>query len=39
MKVPGLGGWSEDPAWAHFYDWTVEHRRVGGAIWRIGHAE
>lgn len=36
MKVPGLGGWSEDPAWAHFYDWTVEHRRVGGAIWRLG---
>ncbi len=36
MKVPGLGGWSDDPAWAHFYDWTVEHRRVGGAIWRIG---
>jgi SAM-dependent methyltransferase len=36
VKVPGLGGWSEDPAWAHFYDWTVEHRRVGGAIWRLG---
>ncbi len=36
MRVPGLGGWSDDPAWAHFYDWTVEHRRVGGAIWRIG---
>ena len=36
MRVPGLGGWSEDPLWAHFYDWTVEHPRVGGAIWRAG---
>lgn len=36
MKVPGLRGWSEDPAWAHFYDWTVEHPRVGGAIWLAG---
>ncbi len=36
MRIPGLGGWSDDPAWAHFYDWTVEHRRVGGAIWRLG---
>jgi SAM-dependent methyltransferase len=36
MRVPGLGGWSEDPLWAHFYDWTVEHPRVGGAIWLAG---
>jgi SAM-dependent methyltransferase len=36
MKVPGLGGWSEDPLWGSFYDWTVEHPRVGGAIWRLG---
>ncbi len=36
MRVPGFGGWSEDPLWAHFYDWTVEHPRVGGAIWRAG---
>ena len=36
MKLPGLGGWSDDPLWAHFYDWTVEHPRVGSAIWRIG---
>jgi SAM-dependent methyltransferase len=35
-RVPGLGGWSDDPAWAHFYDWTVEHPRVGGALWRAG---
>ena len=36
MRIPGFGGWSEDPLWAHFYDWTVEHPRVGGAIWRAG---
>ncbi|GAA4814677.1 class I SAM-dependent methyltransferase [Nocardioides caeni] len=35
-KVPGLGGWSEDPLWASFYDWTVEHPRAGGVIWRLG---
>jgi SAM-dependent methyltransferase len=35
-RLPGLGGWSEDPAWAHFYDWTVEHPRVGGALWLAG---
>lgn len=36
MRIPGLGGWSDDPLWAHFYDWTVEHPRAGGAIWRVG---
>ncbi|GAC1581928.1 MAG: class I SAM-dependent methyltransferase [Candidatus Dormibacteria bacterium] len=36
LRVPGLGGWSDDPLWGHFYDWTVEHPRVGGAIWRAG---
>src|SRR3954454_22205823 len=36
MKVPGLGGWSEDPLWGSFYDWTVEHRRLGGALWAVG---
>lgn len=35
-RLPGLGGWDEDPLWAHFYDWSVEHRRVGGALWRLG---
>jgi SAM-dependent methyltransferase len=35
-RLPGLGGWSDDPLWAHFYDWTVAHPRVGGAIWRVG---
>jgi SAM-dependent methyltransferase len=36
MRLPGLGGWSEDPLWASFYDWTVEHPHAGGACWRIG---
>ena len=36
LRVPGLGGWSEDPLWASFYDWTVEHPRAGGAIWKAG---
>lgn len=36
VRIPGFGGWSEDPLWAHFYDWTVEHPRAGGLIWRAG---
>jgi SAM-dependent methyltransferase len=36
MRRHALGGWHEDPLWAWFYDWTVEHRRIGGALWRVG---
>jgi SAM-dependent methyltransferase len=36
MRRHALGAWYEDPLWASFYDWTVEHGRVGGALWRIG---
>ena len=40
MRLPGLGsllgGWGEDPLWAAFYDWTVEHPQAGGALWRVG---
>ena len=36
IRLPGLGGWSEDPLWASFYTWTVEHPRAGGAIWLLG---
>ena len=36
LRVPGLGGWSDDPLWASFYDWSVEHPRAGGALWRLG---
>jgi ubiquinone/menaquinone biosynthesis C-methylase UbiE len=35
-RLPGLGGWSDDPLWGSFYDWTVEHRTIGGALWRLG---
>jgi len=35
-RLPGLGGWSDDPLWGAFYDWTVEHPRLGGAIWAAG---
>jgi ubiquinone/menaquinone biosynthesis C-methylase UbiE len=30
-----LGGWHEDPLWATIYDWTVEHPRAGGLLWRV----
>ena len=36
LRIPGLGGWHEDPLWASVYDWTVEHPRVGGPLWRAG---
>ena len=31
-----VGGWSEDPLWGSFYDWTVEHPGAGGPLWRLG---
>ncbi|CAN5216624.1 class I SAM-dependent methyltransferase [soil metagenome] len=33
VRLPGLGGWSDDPLWAGIYDWTVEHPTMGGALW------
>jgi ubiquinone/menaquinone biosynthesis C-methylase UbiE len=39
LRLPrpsAFGSWEQDPAWAHFYDWSVEHRRIGGAVWRLG---
>ncbi|MFB9313097.1 class I SAM-dependent methyltransferase [Nocardioides plantarum] len=36
MRIPGLGGWGDDPLWATVYDWSVEHPRVGGLVWRAG---
>ena len=36
LRIPGLGGWSDDPLWASFYDWSVEHPRAGGVFWRLG---
>ncbi len=36
LRIPGLGGWDQDPLWGAFYDWTVEHPRSGGILWRAG---
>jgi ubiquinone/menaquinone biosynthesis C-methylase UbiE len=36
LRIPGLGGWGEDPLWGAFYDWSVEHPQAGGALWRVG---
>ncbi|RYB93648.1 class I SAM-dependent methyltransferase [Nocardioides oleivorans] len=36
MRLPGLGGWSEDPLWSYVYPWLVEHEHLGGAAWRAG---
>lgn len=36
LRLPGLGGWGDDPLWASFYDWAVEHPRAGGVLWRLG---
>ena len=27
--------WAGDPLWGHVYDWSVEHRRIGGALWAL----
>ncbi|GAB3989867.1 class I SAM-dependent methyltransferase [Nocardioides marmoraquaticus] len=35
-RLPGLGGWEQDPLWASVYDWTVEHPDLGGRLWRLG---
>ena len=36
MRVPGLGGWREDPLWSYVYPWLVEHPEVGRPAWRAG---
>jgi ubiquinone/menaquinone biosynthesis C-methylase UbiE len=36
LRIPGLGGWGEDPLWGRFYDWTVEHPQAGGLLWKTG---
>ena len=36
MRIPGLGGWSEDPLWSYVYPWLVDHDRVGRTAWRAG---
>lgn len=36
MRLPGLGGWREDPLWSYVYPWLVEHPQVGRAAWQAG---
>jgi len=36
VRLPGLGGWSEDPLWSYVYPWLVEHPQVGRPAWRAG---
>ena len=36
MRIPGLGGWREDPLWSYVYPWLVEHPEVGRPAWRLG---
>lgn len=36
LRIPGLGGWGDDPLWASVYDWTVEHPQAGGLLWKAG---
>ncbi|MCW2759937.1 MAG: SAM-dependent methyltransferase [Marmoricola sp.] len=34
LRIPGLGGWGDDPLWGTVYDWTVEHPQPGGVLWK-----
>jgi SAM-dependent methyltransferase len=38
VRLPRIGvrEWSDDPLWGSFYDWTVEHRTLGRALWALG---
>lgn len=36
MRIPGLGGWSEDPLWSYVYPWLVDSGPVGRVAWRVG---
>ena len=36
LRIPGFGGWGDDPLWASVYDWTVEHPQTGGLLWKTG---
>ena len=35
MRLPGLGGWHEDPLWSYVYPWLVEHEPLGAVAWRL----
>lgn len=34
MRLPGLGGWHEDPLWSYVYPWLVDSGPVGRTAWR-----
>ncbi len=36
MRLPGLGGWGEDPLWSYVYPRLVDSGPVGRAAWRVG---
>jgi ubiquinone/menaquinone biosynthesis C-methylase UbiE len=36
LRIPGLGGWGDDPLWGRVYDWSVEHPQPGGLLWKAG---
>ena len=36
MRLPGLGGWGEDPLWSYVYPWLVDSGPVGRVAWRAG---
>ena len=36
MRLPGLGGWHEDPLWSYVYPWLVDSGLVGRTAWRAG---
>ena len=36
MRIPGLGGWSEDPLWSYVYPRLVDSGPLGRAAWRAG---
>lgn len=36
MRLPGLGGWSEDPLWSYVYPLLVDSGPVGRTAWRVG---
>ena len=36
VRIPGLGGWAEDPLWGRVYSWTVDHPQSGALLWNAG---
>jgi ubiquinone/menaquinone biosynthesis C-methylase UbiE len=36
VRLPGLGGWSEDPLWSYVYPRLVDSGPLGRTAWRVG---